>query len=65
MTWPRCFYDPNLKCGDPATGKLGYDESSRAEVEEKVRRKWHVADMCNCPSCPLRVRLAQELREQE
>ena len=56
--WPRCFYDRTLRCGDPKTGALtGYGQPPR----EEHNKSWHVADMCNCPSCPLRCAIRDAL----
>jgi hypothetical protein len=58
--WPKCLYDPKLLCGEPATGALlAYGQTE--ESKEKVRRQWHVADMCDCPSCPLRCLIRDEV----
>ena len=54
--WPRCFYDQSLRCGEPGTGALkGYGQA------DEINRSWHVADMCNCPSCPLRCAIRDAL----
>jgi hypothetical protein len=63
--WPRCFYDQDLLCGDPKTGAfVGYEQETE-ETRELVRRGWHVANMCHCPSCPLRVALSTAVRQQK
>lgn len=53
--WPRCFYDPKLLCGERETAIAGNDSPAAAEL---VRRGWHVADLCECPSCPVRCALS-------
>jgi len=45
--WPRCYYDREKLCGDPET--------------REDKGKWHVADMCDCPSCPVRCAIRDEL----
>lgn len=47
--WPRCYYNHDRLCGERETGMLtGYGQRKEGNPS------WHVADMCSCPSCPLR-----------
>lgn len=53
--WPNCLYEPTLLCGERETAAAGNDSHFLAE---QVRRGWHVADFCNCPSCPVRCAIS-------
>jgi len=55
--WPRCFYERGLLCGDPRTGRLRGINT----VEHDFNKSWHIADMCRCPSCPLRCAIRDAL----
>lgn len=54
--WPRCFYNKELRCGDPKTRGTGGPTDVAL-----VDRGWHVADVCECPSCPLRCAIRDAL----
>lgn len=54
--WPRCYYDHNLKCGDPKTGAL-----EAYNIVNENNPSWHVGNMCNCPSCPIRCAIRDAL----
>lgn len=59
--WPKCYYDQDLLCGHRDTGKLkGYHQE-----DPNHQGSWHIADMCNCPSCPLRCAIRDRLAKEE
>jgi len=59
--WPHCYYNPALLCGERETGRyLGYNQE-----KEDINISWFTADMCNCPSCPLRCAIAAKIWEEK
>jgi len=60
--WPWCYYDPKLLCGERGTAVAG---NYSPAAHELVRRDWHVADLCECPSCPIRCALAGIVRSEK
>jgi hypothetical protein len=44
--WPTCFYHPEKPCGAPGHDELG-------------RLGWHIASLCDCPSCPIRCAIRE------
>lgn len=54
--WPMCFHDRTKPCGHPETRGTGGPTDLAI-----VSRGWHVADLCETPSCPVRCAIRDVL----
>jgi hypothetical protein len=59
-TWPRCYYDHEKRCGDRLVDNKVDPHSPGPE-----NPSWHVAGLCECPSCPIRVAISSALHADE